>query len=115
MSQIIKVTVWSEFRHEKKDPKVAAIYPRGIHETIAGFLRAGGAGGEECPRHYGRYPQAPTARPTRLSPLPTTKEWGEGQGENSPKAGSSRFERVNLNGRAIDLPLPGPALNGRSS
>jgi len=40
MSQPINVTVWSEYRHEKQNPKVAAIYPHGIHETIAGFLRA---------------------------------------------------------------------------
>jgi trehalose utilization protein len=36
----INVTVWSEFRHEKTNPKVGAIYPQGMHETIAGFLRA---------------------------------------------------------------------------
>lgn len=28
--QPIRVTVWSEFRHEKKNPKVAAIYPEGM-------------------------------------------------------------------------------------
>jgi trehalose utilization protein len=39
MSAVIQVTVWSEFHHEKINPKVAAIYPDGIHETIAGFLR----------------------------------------------------------------------------
>jgi trehalose utilization protein len=39
MSQSIRVTVWGEFRHEKKNPKVAALYPQGMHETIAGFLR----------------------------------------------------------------------------
>ncbi|MEO6994719.1 MAG: ThuA domain-containing protein [Lacunisphaera sp.] len=39
MSQPIKVTVWSEFRHEKQNPKVAAIYPEGMHQAIAGFLR----------------------------------------------------------------------------
>ena len=38
MSLPINVTVWGEFRHEKKNPKVAAIYPQGMHETIAGFL-----------------------------------------------------------------------------
>lgn len=31
----IRVTVWNEFRHEKKDPKVAAVYPDGIHAAIA--------------------------------------------------------------------------------
>ena len=39
MNQTIRVTVWGEFRHEKKNPKVAALYPQGMHETIAGFLR----------------------------------------------------------------------------
>lgn len=34
-----RVLVWGEFRHEKKNPKVAAIYPDGMHETIASFLR----------------------------------------------------------------------------
>ncbi|MEO8616126.1 MAG: ThuA domain-containing protein [Luteolibacter sp.] len=38
-SQPIRVTVWGEFRHEKKNPDVAAIYPDGIHEAIAAFLR----------------------------------------------------------------------------
>jgi trehalose utilization protein len=39
MSEPINVTVWSEFRHEKTSPEVAAIYPKGLHETIAGALR----------------------------------------------------------------------------
>ncbi len=39
MSDPIHVTVWSEFRHEKTSPEVAAIYPQGLHETIAGALR----------------------------------------------------------------------------
>lgn len=34
----IRVTVWSEFRHEKKNPKVAALYPQGMHQTIADAL-----------------------------------------------------------------------------
>jgi len=34
----IRVTVWNENRHEKTDPRVAKIYPRGIHGAIAGFL-----------------------------------------------------------------------------
>ncbi|QRN82479.1 ThuA domain-containing protein [Chloroflexota bacterium] len=37
-----KVTVWNEFRHERADPVVLAIYPEGIHGAIAGFLRTGG-------------------------------------------------------------------------
>ncbi len=39
MSQPIRVTVWGEFRHEKSNPKVAEIYPEGMHETVAGFLK----------------------------------------------------------------------------
>lgn len=39
MSDTLRITVWSEFRHEKENPKVAALYPEGMHETIAGFLR----------------------------------------------------------------------------
>jgi trehalose utilization protein len=35
----LKVTVWHEFRHEKKNPIVAKIYPRGMHEAIASHLR----------------------------------------------------------------------------
>ena len=35
----IRVTVWHEFRHEKRNPKVAEIYPHGIHEAIASHLR----------------------------------------------------------------------------
>lgn len=37
---MIKVTVWNEFQHEKKDEKVQKIYPEGIHKTIADFLSA---------------------------------------------------------------------------
>jgi trehalose utilization protein len=39
MSVSIRVTVWGEFRHERANPRVAAIYPRGMHQTIAEFLR----------------------------------------------------------------------------
>src|SRR5207249_2816437 len=35
----IRVTVWGEFRHEKKNLKVSAIYPKGMHEAIADGLR----------------------------------------------------------------------------
>lgn len=35
----IAVTVWGEYRHEKKNPKVAAHYPQGMHGAIAAFLR----------------------------------------------------------------------------
>jgi trehalose utilization protein len=40
MTDTIRVTVWSEFRHERRNPKVAAIYPNGMHEAIADGLRA---------------------------------------------------------------------------
>jgi trehalose utilization protein len=38
----LRVTVWGEYRHEKKNPLVAKIYPQGMHETIAAALRARG-------------------------------------------------------------------------
>lgn len=36
---MIKVTVWNEFHHEKTQEPVRKIYPEGMHECIAGFLR----------------------------------------------------------------------------
>jgi trehalose utilization protein len=39
MSNLLHVTVWGEFRHEKKSAHVAEIYPEGMHEAIAAFLR----------------------------------------------------------------------------
>lgn len=36
---MVKVTVWNENRHEKKNPVVGDIYPEGIHGAIAGFLK----------------------------------------------------------------------------
>lgn len=38
----IRVTVWNEYRHEKVDAAVSAVYPDGIHEAIASFLRTSG-------------------------------------------------------------------------
>ena len=35
---MIKVTIWNEFLHEKTEEKIKAIYPDGIHMTIAEFL-----------------------------------------------------------------------------
>lgn len=35
----IRVTVWGENRHEKRNPKVAEIYPQGMHAAIAEGLR----------------------------------------------------------------------------
>lgn len=37
----IRVTVWGEYRHEKENPKVAAVYPDGMHNAIAVGLREG--------------------------------------------------------------------------
>ena len=39
MEKKTTVVVWGEFRHEKKNPKVAEIYPDGMHEAIAAALR----------------------------------------------------------------------------
>lgn len=36
---MIQVTVWNEYRHEKTDQAVRDVYPEGIHEQIASFLR----------------------------------------------------------------------------
>ena|SRR5699024_7186604 len=38
----MKITVWNENRHEKSNPKVAGVYPEGIHGTLAKFLREAG-------------------------------------------------------------------------
>ena len=36
---MIRVLVWNEFKHEQEKEKIRAIYPNGIHSTIASFLR----------------------------------------------------------------------------
>lgn len=36
------VTVWNENRHELSDPKIAAVYPEGIHGAIARYLSEDG-------------------------------------------------------------------------
>jgi len=38
----VRVTVWNEFRHERRNPRIAAIYPDGIHGAIAAPLAAAG-------------------------------------------------------------------------
>lgn len=38
----LKVTVWNEYRHEKEHEEVRNVYPEGIHEAIAGFLKEAG-------------------------------------------------------------------------
>ena len=35
----MKVTVWNEFRHEKRSDEIREIYPDGMHEAIAAYLR----------------------------------------------------------------------------
>jgi trehalose utilization protein len=40
MQERIRVTVWNEFLHEKKNQKIAGIYPKGIHGAIAEYLRS---------------------------------------------------------------------------
>ena len=35
---MIRVTIWNEFRHEKKSERVKAIYPNGLHATIKEYL-----------------------------------------------------------------------------
>lgn len=42
MSEHIRITVWNEYRHEQHNPKVAAVYPEGIHAAIAAPLREQG-------------------------------------------------------------------------
>jgi trehalose utilization protein len=42
MTDAFRVLVWNEHRHELQSPDVAAIYPEGIHGTLAGPLRAAG-------------------------------------------------------------------------
>ena len=36
---MIRVLVWNEYKHEQEKPGVAKIYPQGIHNAIADFLR----------------------------------------------------------------------------
>ncbi len=35
---MIKITVWNEYRHEKSEPAIADVYPKGIHAVLAAFL-----------------------------------------------------------------------------
>ena len=36
---MIRVTVWNEYIHEQEQEEIRRIYPEGIHECIAGFLK----------------------------------------------------------------------------
>ena len=40
MSELPRVTIWNEYRHEKKDPPVARIYPEGMHAPISKHLKS---------------------------------------------------------------------------
>ena len=42
MSDLPRVTVWNENRHEKLDEEVARIYPEGMHAPIAKHLEENG-------------------------------------------------------------------------
>ena len=42
MTTLPRVTIWNEFRHEKKNEQVARIYPEGLHSTIAKALTTKG-------------------------------------------------------------------------
>lgn len=35
----IRVTVWHEYRHEKKNEQVRKLYPEGMHQTLATYLK----------------------------------------------------------------------------
>jgi trehalose utilization protein len=39
MPDVIRVTVWNEFRHERTDKHIAKIYPKGMHGAIAKHLK----------------------------------------------------------------------------
>lgn len=42
MPDKLRVTIWNEGRHEKKNAQIAKIYPDGMHGAIAAYLRACG-------------------------------------------------------------------------
>lgn len=42
MNPPVRVTIWNEFVHERSNPAVAAIYPKGIHGALADALPAHG-------------------------------------------------------------------------
>jgi trehalose utilization protein len=42
MTGSLRVTVWNEFRHERTNPQVGAVYPDGIHRALAAPLRTAG-------------------------------------------------------------------------
>ena len=39
MDKTIRVTVWNEYRHEIENDEVKKVYPEGIHNAIARYLK----------------------------------------------------------------------------
>ena len=65
----VRVTVWNEYRQDRSDEAVRAVYPDGIHGAIAAGLREhdGLRGPDRDPRRAGPRPHA-----TRSWPRPTS-------------------------------------------
>ena len=42
MTELPRVTIWNEFRCEREREDVKAVYPNGMHEPIAKYLRERG-------------------------------------------------------------------------
>ncbi len=42
MADVIRVTVWNEYRHEKQNEQIKKIYPEGMHAVIAEHLKKEG-------------------------------------------------------------------------
>jgi len=42
MSTLPRITVWNEFLHEKFNPEIGKLYPGGMHQAIAQYLRKQG-------------------------------------------------------------------------
>jgi len=40
MTDIIRVTIWNEYRHEKTNEEIAKLYPYGMHNAIGNYLKA---------------------------------------------------------------------------
>jgi len=38
MKEKINVTIWNEYRHEKSEPQIGEIYPKGIHGALGDML-----------------------------------------------------------------------------
>lgn len=42
MNRPLRIVIWNEYRHERANPKVTAIYPEGIHSTLQRTLQSRG-------------------------------------------------------------------------